>query len=94
MKLELTILSGGITGLLTALSAKNFIDYAATKTALVQDYLSRESNITYKAIEKASEAAQKIVGPDIIPGFAYGIMAGIFLGLTIYAATSIKEKEK
>ena len=86
----ITILFSISAATFAAAAGKNIADYASEQTAVVQEYLSREPELTETVLEAAVDYAHKLVELPFF-GIAYGILAGVAGGMALYTASKKEE---
>ena len=87
------MLYGGVAGCSVTCSAMNYIDYATEKAAVLQAHLSRAPELTDKVIESVNQAAEGIGGGNLLKGWLFGGLAGVFAGLALYEAAETSREE-
>ncbi len=70
---------------------RNLINYGTEKSALLEEYLSREPELTEKIITDINTSIDKLVSGDAWAAVFFGMGAAVFAGTTLYEMTKKKE---
>jgi len=84
------IASGSLSAANGYFALENLLNYANTKSAIIQEHLSRAPELTEQAYQAAREAAGKVSSGDLYLGLFHAAVAGLVGSLAIYE--SCREK--